>query len=120
MTSCRPDLTVLLVCYQIYVECRLLPSSLRMFRFLGSFSTINRTIYALQRLQQATLRLVEVNVEDMYLIALEVLTGLRLVRVRHEIRISDKVMRKYETIIRFITKKDDLKFDWIHRRPQRA
>lgn len=118
--SCPPDLTTLLACRQIYVECRLLPFFLRRFRFLGSLKTTNRIIRSLQPPQQAALRSVEVKVEDMYHVALEVLTGLHYIRFRHENNMSRKMMLRWERSICFITKKEDLKFEWVHQRPRRT
>lgn len=98
--SCPPDLIIMLVCRQVYVECRLLPFSLRIFCFLGSSKTTNQIIRTLQPPQQAALRSVEVNVKEMYHIALGDLAGLRLVRVRHATKIPRKLICKYETSIR--------------------
>jgi hypothetical protein len=112
----KPTLTILLVCRQLYVEYRLLPFSLLTFCFSGSARSTTRVIRALQPPQQAALRVVEVNADDMYRIPLEVLAGLRLLRVRDGISTSIKRMRRDQRSMRLKTGKEDLMFDWIDRR----
>jgi hypothetical protein len=82
-----------------------------MFRFIRSHKTANETIRTKQPPQQAAVRAVELKIEDIYHIALNVLTGLRLVRVRQTTKTSKKLMRKYETSIRFITENEDIRLE---------